>query len=320
MAISNSRGTRTKNTARGKGYIIRKKMVLFDVLYAGEKGVNMDYQKASIPEFKCHKKVKAFKILSISPNPLDFGSALYGCLNAKSIAVFPSEQYMAKHKPVQGGYYVLYEDGYESYSPTKAFEEGYSLMSNKAVSGESEELLQYCAVCGRELIREARTNEYFHRDPVLRQFGTSHTFCYPFHSNAMVTLREKSVSQLKESTENDYESYSREDLLKVIQLDDERIEALEQVVKLITECEAHRDLCLPNAKAWITEALKHYPPMTQNSTQIISGMLGELYADEKRRREESQGKKWEDPFGTVRTTYGLKNPHRYININHLPCS
>lgn len=185
----------------------------------------MDYQKANIPEFKCHKTVKAFKILSISPNPVDSCSALYGCLNAKSIAVFPSEQYMAKHKPVQGGYYVLYEDGYESYSPAKAFEDGYAVEGNKAAPGESEELLQYCAVCGRELIREARTNKYFHRDPVLRQFGTSHTFCYPFHSNAMVTLMEKIVNKLKESTENKYGGCSREDLLRIIQLDDGIIEA-----------------------------------------------------------------------------------------------
>lgn len=33
---------------------------------------------------------------------------------------------MAKHKPVAGGYFVVYEDGYESFSPAKAFEEGYT--------------------------------------------------------------------------------------------------------------------------------------------------------------------------------------------------
>ena len=41
-------------------------------------------------------------------------------------ASFPvSHAYLRKHKPKIGGYYVVYEDGYESYSPAKAFEGGY---------------------------------------------------------------------------------------------------------------------------------------------------------------------------------------------------
>ena len=32
---------------------------------------------------------------------------------------------MDRHKPKAGGYYVVYDDGYKSYSPAKAFEEGY---------------------------------------------------------------------------------------------------------------------------------------------------------------------------------------------------
>lgn len=60
--------------------------------------------------------------------------------------------------------------------------------------------------------------------------------------------------------------------------------------------------------------------LSKKSIAITSGALGRLYAAEQSRREESQGKKWEDPFITVRTTYGLKNPYKHININHLPCS
>jgi hypothetical protein len=33
--------------------------------------------------------------------------------------------YLIKHAPQPGGYYVRYQDGYESWSPAKAFEEGY---------------------------------------------------------------------------------------------------------------------------------------------------------------------------------------------------
>lgn len=35
-------------------------------------------------------------------------------------------EYMLRHKPVVGGYYVVYEDGYKSFSPAKAFEDGYT--------------------------------------------------------------------------------------------------------------------------------------------------------------------------------------------------
>lgn len=37
-----------------------------------------------------------------------------------------SREYFKKHDPQIGGYYVRYEDGYESFSPEKVFEEGYS--------------------------------------------------------------------------------------------------------------------------------------------------------------------------------------------------
>lgn len=37
-----------------------------------------------------------------------------------------SAEYLAKHKPVVGGYFVVYVDGYESFSPATAFEEGYT--------------------------------------------------------------------------------------------------------------------------------------------------------------------------------------------------
>ncbi|WP_244589494.1 Rha family transcriptional regulator [Escherichia coli] len=43
------------------------------------------------------------------------------------IAAFDvSAEYICKHRPMSGGYYVVYEDGYESYSPAEVFESGYS--------------------------------------------------------------------------------------------------------------------------------------------------------------------------------------------------
>lgn len=35
-------------------------------------------------------------------------------------------EYMRKHKPQVGGYFVQYEDGYKSFSPAEPFESGYT--------------------------------------------------------------------------------------------------------------------------------------------------------------------------------------------------
>lgn len=36
-------------------------------------------------------------------------------------------EFYTKHKPEAGSYYVIYEDGYTSISPAKAFEDGYTI-------------------------------------------------------------------------------------------------------------------------------------------------------------------------------------------------
>lgn len=81
-----------------------------------------------MPVYQCHKKVAALKIAEIrveeTPDrilylvPVEEGFA--------SIAV--TEEWCDKHKPEVGGYYVVYEDGYASYSPAGAFESGYTLI------------------------------------------------------------------------------------------------------------------------------------------------------------------------------------------------
>lgn len=39
-----------------------------------------------------------------------------------------SPAWLRRHLPVVGGYVVRYEDGYTSFSPAKAFEDGYTLI------------------------------------------------------------------------------------------------------------------------------------------------------------------------------------------------
>ena len=80
-----------------------------------------------MPKYLCHKEVGALKIKAIIINSQN------GCgiLTPEEDGHAPfdvSAEYMAKHEPAVGGYYVLYEDGYKSFSPASAFEAGYSLM------------------------------------------------------------------------------------------------------------------------------------------------------------------------------------------------
>lgn len=83
-----------------------------------------------MPKYKCHKEVWALKIESVRPSTPALGSETDGSYNL--IVEYPfapitvSREWVKKHDPISGGYYVKYEDGYTSFSPAKAFEEGYS--------------------------------------------------------------------------------------------------------------------------------------------------------------------------------------------------
>lgn len=88
-----------------------------------------------MPRYQCQKKVWALKIkeLKAHQNPDSSGRSAAASYGA---TITPAEdgyapfdvpaEYVMRHKPEAGGYYVVYDDGYKSYSPAKAFEEGYS--------------------------------------------------------------------------------------------------------------------------------------------------------------------------------------------------
>lgn len=79
------------------------------------------------PVYQCHKRVRAVKIGSVQlmqgpASPDSYGALLHNACGAIRV----NGMYVEKHNPKAGGYYVLYEDGYESYSPAEAFESGYT--------------------------------------------------------------------------------------------------------------------------------------------------------------------------------------------------
>lgn len=107
--------------------------------------------------YRCHKEVRAGKIREMRPpqEPRYNKPVCKGCaaLNSNcgtcercvynrdpesqrslldigdSIPANMSREWMNKHKPVVGGYLVLYDDGYCSFSPAEAFESGYTRIS-----------------------------------------------------------------------------------------------------------------------------------------------------------------------------------------------
>ena len=83
--------------------------------------------------YKCHKEVNALEIAHIKYDEGGMpsnGSAVIFPANPDYKPFKVSSHYILRHKPVVGGYYVVYDDGYESFSPKEAFEAGYTLLTN----------------------------------------------------------------------------------------------------------------------------------------------------------------------------------------------
>jgi len=97
---------------------------------------NLDREIREMPKYKCHKEVHALKIASIERD-LDKarregretdGTALITPVEDGYAPLKVQSEYLRKHDPRVGGYYVVYEDGYKSFSPAEAFEDGYTLI------------------------------------------------------------------------------------------------------------------------------------------------------------------------------------------------
>ncbi|TAL13934.1 hypothetical protein EPN95_04575 [Patescibacteria group bacterium] len=101
---------------------------------------NQGQAQREMPRYKCHKEVRALKIKAIEFNydkaqaeqratggaTPENGSATITPADARFASFKVGADYVHKHRPEVGGYYVVYADGYQSFSPAKAFEDGYS--------------------------------------------------------------------------------------------------------------------------------------------------------------------------------------------------
>lgn len=101
-----------------------------------------------LPAYKSHKTVWALKIADIQQSPADELSTVDGG-TWRLIPVNPGyghitvpHSYVQKHQPHVGGYYVVYADGYASFSPATAFEEGYTALDNDAPVATVEQAIK----------------------------------------------------------------------------------------------------------------------------------------------------------------------------------
>jgi hypothetical protein len=77
-----------------------------------------------LPRWQSHKIVRAAKIIQVFQDgimELDVHNPETGLC----ACVAPADKMFARYRPVEGDYYVVYDDGYASISPRAAFEEGY---------------------------------------------------------------------------------------------------------------------------------------------------------------------------------------------------
>ena len=91
-----------------------------------------DRGAVQMPLYQSHKKVWALKLGAVSDkNPDGVSTGPDFMYVTPEDARFSGFDAMVKDrpKPGVGWYYVVYEDGYTSFSPAEAFEDGYTLIA-----------------------------------------------------------------------------------------------------------------------------------------------------------------------------------------------
>jgi hypothetical protein len=89
----------------------------------------MSEVSAEMPRYKCHKEVHALKINAVIENDKDDSLELHfadeGYAPIRVIHFIETQKFLDLDDN-DLGYLVVYPDGYRSWSPTEAFEEGYT--------------------------------------------------------------------------------------------------------------------------------------------------------------------------------------------------
>ena len=82
-----------------------------------------------LPRWRCHKVVRASRISSIriarDDEPEVPGDQRQRLVLECGVVVPVTKDLVARKHPAEGDYFVVYDDGYQSWSPALAFEDGY---------------------------------------------------------------------------------------------------------------------------------------------------------------------------------------------------
>jgi hypothetical protein len=102
-----------------------------------------------MPQYRCHKVVRAAKITEVNIIKIEQpGEPLVVELILGDIGIWTAPViWHERNKPEAGGYLVQYEDGYRSYSPAKAFEEGYTKIDEPPTGWKPVDMLPTPALC-----------------------------------------------------------------------------------------------------------------------------------------------------------------------------
>lgn len=109
----------------------------------------MNQPMRELPQYKSHKIVHALKIHNLDLDA-ETGAAVITPAEDGYGPFGVDAEYMGKHKPRIGGYYVVYEDGYKSWSPADAFEKGYT-----KIDGRDD--VAHCAIHWKDLAKSLAT-------------------------------------------------------------------------------------------------------------------------------------------------------------------
>lgn len=85
--------------------------------------------ETQMPKYRCHKEVWALKIKSVDQIGCDTTTdenPIVRVTFEEGIFLPRNFNLHGKPTPVAGSYLVVYRDGYESFSPAKEFEDGYT--------------------------------------------------------------------------------------------------------------------------------------------------------------------------------------------------
>jgi hypothetical protein len=94
--------------------------------------------KFELVKYKCHKVVEAGKIMSMVQD-LENEKLILNLYEGLNTVILPTKlSYLRRHNPQTGGYYVRYDNGYESYSPAETFENGYTRIMDEGEIQQSE--------------------------------------------------------------------------------------------------------------------------------------------------------------------------------------